>query len=119
MRLPGHCTTLEDMAGVSWRDYMCSVRAGYDALAARCDDVSVVGLSMGGLLSLLMCAERPVRVCVTLSAAVRTRNKLAPLSPVLKYMLPRVLRWPESAVNREPTFCTSTITDTAACPCGA
>ena len=102
--LPGHCTTLDDMARVSWSDYIDSVRAGYDALAARCEDVSVVGLSMGGLLSLIISAERDVRACAVLSAAVVQRNRLARLSPALRYVMPRVIRWPESAVNRGADF---------------
>ena len=102
--LPGHCTSLDDMARVSWSDYLASVRAGCDALAARCERVSVVGLSMGGLLSLILSAERDVCACATLSAAVVQRNRLAPLSPVLKYVMPRVIRWPESAVNRGADF---------------
>lgn len=104
IRLPGHLTTLEDMARVSWSDYLDSARAGFDALAARCADVSVVGLSMGGLLSLLLCAERDVRACAVLSAAVVQRNKLARFAPALKYVMPRVIRWPKSAVNRGADF---------------
>ena len=64
--LPGHCTTLDDMARVSWSDYIDSVRAGYDALAARCEDVSVVDCRWAdcSVLSYLlsaMCAR--VRCC--------------------------------------------------------
>ncbi len=102
--LPGHCTTLEDMARVSWQDYIAAVRVGWDELAARCDDVSPIGLSMGGLLSLIMCAGCPARACITLSAAIKPTNKLAPLSPVLKYVLPPVMRWPERFMNRGEDF---------------
>ena len=104
LRLPGHCTSLEDMACVGWSDYLRSARAGYDELARRCAHVSVVGLSMGGLLALLLSAERPVEACITLSAAIRPRNRLAPFAGVLKYVVPRVLRWPESAVDRGEDF---------------
>lgn len=102
--LPGHCTTLEDMARVSWQDYISAVRAGWDELSARCDDVVPIGLSMGGLLSLIMCAERSARACITLSAAIKPTNRLAPLSPVLKYVLPPVMRWPERFMNRGEDF---------------
>lgn len=104
LRLPGHCTSLEDMAGIGWGDYLRGARDGYDALARRCARVSVVGFSLGGLLALLLSAERPVEACVTLSAAIRPRSRLAPYAGALKYVVPRVLRWPESSVDRGADF---------------
>ena len=105
IRLPGHCTTLKEMSHVTWKDYLTAARAGYNQLKARCDDVVPVGLSMGGSLALIVCAEHPeAPACVTLSAAIKPANKLAPLSPVLKYVLPPVTRWPASWIKRGENF---------------
>jgi carboxylesterase len=49
--LPGHGTAVEDMVPTRWEDWSAAAEAAYAELAARCDSVVVVGLSMGGTLS--------------------------------------------------------------------
>ncbi len=49
--LPGHGTAIEDMIPTRWSDYAAAAEAAYEALAARCDAVAVVALSMGGTLA--------------------------------------------------------------------
>lgn len=49
--LPGHGTTVADLAGVGWEDWTNAVGRSYEALAARCERVVVAGLSMGGTLA--------------------------------------------------------------------
>jgi carboxylesterase len=51
-RLPGHGTTVDDMLTTGWADWSGEVEASYQRLAARCSSIVVVGLSMGGLLTL-------------------------------------------------------------------
>jgi len=58
-RLPGHGTTVEDMAQYRWSDWSAAVEAAYEELAARCDKVVVAGLSMGGTLTLWLAARHP------------------------------------------------------------
>lgn len=55
--LPGHGTTVEDLAGTRFDDWAGAAEVAYDGLAARCDRVVVCGLSMGGTLSCRL-AER-------------------------------------------------------------
>lgn len=50
-RLPGHGTTVEDMLTTGWADWSSAAEAAYEALAASCEQVVVVGLSMGGSLT--------------------------------------------------------------------
>jgi carboxylesterase len=50
-RLPGHGTSVEDMMTTSWGDWSSAAEAAYEKLAANCDRVVVVGLSMGGTLT--------------------------------------------------------------------
>ncbi|AJE87266.1 esterase [Streptomyces albus] len=57
--LPGHGTTVEDMAKYGWADWTKAVDAAYRDLAARCDSVVVLGLSMGGALTLWLAWEHP------------------------------------------------------------
>lgn len=51
-RLPGHGTTLEDMQTTFWTDWSTEAAAAYDRLAERASQIVVIGLSMGGTLTL-------------------------------------------------------------------
>lgn len=57
-RLPGHGTTLEDMMTTDWTDWSGEAAAAYDRLAERADQIAVIGLSMGGTLTLWTGLER-------------------------------------------------------------
>src|SRR5262245_5229883 len=58
-RLPGHGTTVEDMITTGWADWTGEVEAAYRRLAARTEAIVVVGLSMGGSLTLWTAAQHP------------------------------------------------------------
>ncbi len=51
-RLPGHGTTVEEMMETGWADWTGEVSAAHGRLAERVDEVVVMGLSMGGSLTL-------------------------------------------------------------------
>ncbi len=57
--LPGHGTVMEDLVPIRWADFVSAVEAAYTALAARVDKVVVVGLSLGGALTLRVGANHP------------------------------------------------------------
>jgi carboxylesterase len=57
--LPGHGTELADMLTTRWQDWSDATEAAYTELAARSDAVVVVGLSMGGLLSVWLAERHP------------------------------------------------------------
>jgi len=57
--LPGHGTDISDMIPTRWKDWSEAAEAAYDELAARCDSVVVVGLSMGGMLSVWLAQRHP------------------------------------------------------------
>jgi carboxylesterase len=58
-RLPGHGTAVADMVPTRWEDWSAAAEAAYGELAARCDSVVVVGLSMGGTLSVWLAERHP------------------------------------------------------------
>jgi carboxylesterase len=58
-RLPGHGTSVDDMLTTSWADWTGEVEAAYQRLAARTDDIVVMGLSMGGSLTLWSGLQHP------------------------------------------------------------
>ena len=51
-RLPGHGTTIDDMIVTGWSDWTGEVREAHGRLVDRVDAIVVVGLSMGGSLTL-------------------------------------------------------------------
>ena len=54
IRLAGHATTPEDMIASRWTDWVSSVEDGFHLLRGMTDRIFLAGLSMGGVLSLLM-----------------------------------------------------------------
>jgi carboxylesterase len=57
--LPGHGTDVADMVPTRWEDWSAAAEAAYVELAARCESVAVVGLSMGGTLSVWLGERHP------------------------------------------------------------
>ena len=51
--------SVEDMVPTRWEDWSAAAEAAYQALAARCDRVAVVGLSMGGTLACWLAERHP------------------------------------------------------------
>jgi carboxylesterase len=81
IRLAGHATEPEDMIRSNWIDWTASVEDGYQLLREMTGDIFLVGLSMGGALSLLLSTRFDVRGVVVMS----TPYKL-PYDPRLRYI---------------------------------
>jgi carboxylesterase len=58
-RLPGHGTVVDDMLPTRWADWVAEAEAAYQRLAQRATHIVVVGLSMGGALTLRLGADHP------------------------------------------------------------
>jgi carboxylesterase len=67
VRLAGHATTPEDMIRSRWTDWTASVEGAYDLLRGLSDDIFLVGLSMGGILSLLLSTRLKVKGVIAMS----------------------------------------------------
>jgi carboxylesterase len=67
IRLAGHATDPEDMIRSNWTDWVASVEDGYSLLRTFTTDIFLVGLSMGGVLSLLMSTRANVKGVVAMS----------------------------------------------------
>ncbi len=68
VRLAGHATKPEDMIRTRYTDWMHSVEDGYHLLKGTVDRVFLIGLSMGGALSLLMASKLDVSGVFVMSA---------------------------------------------------
>jgi carboxylesterase len=64
--LPGHGTDVADMVPTRWEDWSGAAEAAYVELAARCDSVVVVGLSMGGSLTVWLAQHHPEIAAIVL-----------------------------------------------------
>jgi carboxylesterase len=92
-RLPGHGTTWRDMLPTRYEDWRAHVEARTRALAERVTRVVLVGLSMGGTLSLDVASGSGVRVAgvVTINAQILDRKGIVvKLGPYLEKILPVV-----------------------------
>lgn len=71
IRLSGHATKPEDMVRSHWQDWLLSVEDGYNLLHSCTDQVFLLGLSMGGVLSLIAASSLPVQGVVAMSTPYR------------------------------------------------
>lgn len=70
-RLTGHGTLPEDMENASYQDWIQSVEDGLDKLKETCSDIFVLGLSMGGTLTLYLAEKHPeIKGIMPINAAV-------------------------------------------------
>ena len=76
LNLPGHGTTMDDMAQCTWQDWLDAAKEAFLELQNRCDYVSVAGLSMGGCLSLLLAEQMQPAAVAPISAPMGTRLPL-------------------------------------------
>ena len=75
VRLTGHATQPEDMIRSRYTDWMASVEDGYHILRGIAEHIYLVGLSMGGVLSLLMSTRLEVSGVVAMSAPYRMPSR--------------------------------------------
>ena len=87
-RLPGHGTTVEDMAFRKYTEWTGEAERALQELRGQCDRVFVTGLSMGGTITLTLAAKYGDKIdgIIPLNALVITEPLLR-LTPILKYLL--------------------------------
>lgn len=96
VRLAGHATRMEDMMRMQWQDWLASVEDGYNLLKGCVDQIFMIGLSMGGILSLLFASHYPVSGVVAMSTPYTL-----PDDPRLPFL--RWLSWLMPTVNKGPS----------------
>jgi carboxylesterase len=90
--LRGHGSTPEALKGVRARDWIDDAATALDDLLVEVESAVVVGLSMGGLVALTLAMERNEHLAgvITVAAALRFRDPLAPLAQFLYPLVRRV-----------------------------
>ena len=88
--LPGHGTNWRDCNRTGWPDWYGAVDAAFTDLRARCRQVFVCGLSMGGTLALALAEHHGTAITglVLVNPSVQTERKDAMLAPLLAPLVP-------------------------------
>ena len=137
--LPGHGSTPEDCNRCRYTDWIEFVEQGLAEMISRCDNVYVIGISMGSLLALHLSSIFPLNAAVYASIAIKFKDKISAriLTPLFhriipfrskKYSYPKHLWdnfecigykvWPMSALNemRKLTNYVSSELSSVSCP---
>jgi carboxylesterase len=90
--LPGHGTRWQDMQLTGWQDWYAEVDRELRELSARCSQVFVCGLSMGGTLTLRLAARHGAGISgiVLVNPSVKADSLQLKAVPLLKHLVPSV-----------------------------
>jgi carboxylesterase len=93
--LPGHATTVEDLAATRWTDWFGAVLREAEVLAGETPAVAVIGMSLGALLGLHLAATHPalVRALVLCGTPLETASFRVRLLPLLARVPWFAARW--------------------------
>ncbi|MGN6472882.1 MAG: alpha/beta hydrolase [Mycobacteriales bacterium] len=89
--LPGHGTRWQDANQVTWQDWYGALESTFDEVRSRCESTFVMGLSMGGTLTIRLAEERSADLAgiVLVNPSLFTTRKDAKLlMPVLRRFVP-------------------------------
>lgn len=87
-RLPGHGTDPRDLTRPRWRDWVAHLLDASAVLRSQCDQIVLVGHSMGGLLTLQLSLCVPVEGVAVLGSPVRFTNRKTRAARWLKTIQP-------------------------------
>lgn len=109
-RLFGHATDVRDLHRARWPDWLHSVQDGYHMLRSQVDQIFLIGLSLGGVLSLILASQKPVDGVVAMSTPFELprqgllkwiRPVLRPLSLVVPQLAKGPLNFENESANLE------------------
>ena len=88
--LPGHGTSVEDCNRYKYTDWMEYVEQGVAEMISKCNNIYVVGISMGSVLALHLSSIFPLNAAVFASTVLDFKNKFSVniLSPLLHRLFP-------------------------------
>jgi carboxylesterase len=102
VRLAGHATRPEAMRRMNWEDWADSVEDGYFTLKEMVDHIFIIGLSMGGVLSLRFAAHHPISGVVALSTPYELPDDpRLPFVSVISLVVPWMKQGPPDWHNPE------------------
>jgi carboxylesterase len=102
IRLGGHATQLPDLIRARWHDWVISVEEGIDILKMTCNNVFTVGLSMGGVLSLIATDRYDVNGAICMSTPLEiSKDWRLKIAKQLSLIVPTVSKGESDLKNKE------------------
>lgn len=88
--LPGHGTQWQDANKVSWQEWYSTLNSAVDEVRAKCSATFVMGLSMGGTLTIRVAEQRSADLAgiVLVNPSLFTTRKDAKLLPFVRHFVP-------------------------------
>lgn len=99
VRLAGHGTTPEDMEKTTWRDWYTSVQEGLMELREECDEIFVMGLSLGGALALYLATQHRVAGVVSMATPATVSDWRLRYVHLMKHLVRFAPKIPEDFHN--------------------
>ena len=90
INLPGHALTEADMAKATWQQWLHAAKQAAYEMMQEVRVFTVAGLSMGGVLALLVAEQMKVDACVPISAPTAVKNPGLPFSRIAAPFYPRI-----------------------------
>ena len=90
INLPGHGTTPEDCNRTKFTDWIEFTEQGVAEMSSRCDNVFVIGISMGSDLALHLSSVFPLNAAVFASTVLEFKDFIGPrvLTPIFHRIVP-------------------------------
>ena len=92
--LPGHGTSPEDCNRCKYTDWIEFVEQGVAEMASCCENVYVIGISMGSVLALHLCSIFPLNAAVFASTVLDFKNNFSVriMAPLFHRFFPSSIR---------------------------
>ncbi|EFH86944.1 alpha/beta hydrolase [Ktedonobacter racemifer] len=86
--LPGHGTQVQDMLTIGWHDWASALQQAVRAFKLHCDQVFLVGHSLGGALCLHIAAHEEVSGVIAMCAPLYMRPWMLPAIRMVRQLTP-------------------------------
>lgn len=95
IRLAGHGTHPHDLSRVRWRDWLIDVEDGMAILGNTCNRVYLIGLSLGGMITLTAAAYYSPNGVIAMSTPYNTRSQPKKIiTHIISWLQPMVWKGP-------------------------
>jgi carboxylesterase len=84
----GHAVDYKHMHRARWEDWYLTGVDGYHILRDQCKKIFVAGLSMGGLITLLMGTTFDLDGIIVIAAPIHLPNKILPYTKYIQWVMP-------------------------------